>query len=136
MWIKEFLKTALGKGLLAILIVAVVIMGTYLILTIRIEIQPLQTAHVEVVSKRTKAAYYKSGGGGIAKLKYPYCFVTFKFSDGSEKEFNVNPRGVSKSKYELFNKLKEGDIGILSYKQVGDGAKLGQKFFISFEKDS
>ena len=127
-----FWKTDLGKILLQIFVpilggIAVVL--PIVIILIRLETQPVQSRRVEVVSKRTKAAYYHSTGGGVYKKSTPDGYITFEFSDGFEKEFYVKSA-------EIYNVLQEGDTGILSYKQVKDGTGIMEKRFISFEKDS
>jgi len=120
-----FWKTDWGKALILILIIVIVILSGILYM-LWVDIQPIQTAHVTVISKRTEDRYIR-GAGGISKLKDPNCYVTFIFHSGAEKEFHVKSN-------EAYKDLQEGDIGTLSFKQAG-GGKPGQTCFISFEKD-
>ena len=112
-----FWKTDFGKIILSFLI-AFVIIFPIAIPDIILNCQPIQTAHVEVVSKRIK----KSGGAPVRGNTISH-FVTFKFPDGSEIEFNVRT-------LKAYDSMQENDTGVLSYKQRKDRAK-----FVSFEKD-
>jgi hypothetical protein len=75
-------------------------------------------------SKRWKQRVKAPGISGW----YSY-FVTFKFPDGTEKEFNVQNA-------DIYESLEKGDVGIISFKQVGDGTGFMGKRFINFEKDN
>ena len=112
-----FWKTDFGKIILSVLI-AFAIITPIAIPDIILSFQPIQTAHVEVVSKRIE----KSGRGPVRGNTISH-FATFKFPDGSEIEFNVRT-------LKAYDSIQENDTGVLSYKQRKDRAK-----FVSFEKD-
>ena len=133
MFDKEKLKGILVITFFIILVIVMIIAFLYLGWR---RIQPTQTAHVTVVSKRTAVARVPGSGGGRT-YKTPDCFVVFRFSDGSEKELFVNPGGGNKRElgYEFFQELQEGDTGILSYKELKSATDWGQRTYISFEKD-
>ncbi|MDR3344741.1 MAG: DUF2500 domain-containing protein [Oscillospiraceae bacterium] len=96
---------------------------------------------VKVVSKRIEEGYE---GGPDTHL------ITFKFPDGSEKEFDVSPGSLTKSFWsagieykKFYDTFHEGDIGIITYKERNNIEKhirrekwrwMG-RYFISFEKD-
>jgi len=86
----------------------------------------MQKEHVEIVGKRmTDRGYTPRNGSGVRYHRY----ITFKFPDGSEKEFNVQNANI-------YDDLQEGDTGMLSYKEKkANTINLGNKHFISFEKD-
>ena len=112
-----FWKTDFGKIILSFLI-AFGIVSLIAIPDIILNCQPKQTAHVEVVDKRIVESGYVSRYRNNTN-----CYVTFKFPDGSEIEFNVRTR-------KAYDSMQENDTGVLSYKQRKDRAK-----FVSFEKD-
>ena len=118
---------SLKTGLIIAAAFFVVVTLPFIINAIIVNRQPVQKEHVEIVGKRiTDRGYTPSNGSGVRYHRY----VTFKFSDGSEKEFNVQ-------KAKIYDELQEGDIGTLSYKETNSGdINLGNKHFISFEKDS
>lgn len=112
-----FWKTDFGKIILSVLI-AFAIITPIAIPDIILSFQPIQTAHVEVVSKRIK----KRGNGPVRGNTISH-FVTFKFPDGSELELSLQT-------LKEYDSMQENDTGVLSYKQRKDRAK-----FVSFEKD-
>jgi len=79
---------------------------------------PEQIEQVEVSGKRIKPARDSDD--------YPDYYVSFKFSDGSVKEFAAG----RPNKKEYYNAINEGDTGKLTYKEKG-----GNRRFESFEKD-
>ena len=118
LWFKEFVKSDWGGYIIYAVVVIVVgfSVGFYFL---RVDRQPTQTSYVEVVNMR-----WRKGGRHISDVYY----ATFKFADGTEKEFNV----INKKIYDSFH---VGDKGILTYKQLGDGIGPMTKRFVSFEKD-
>jgi len=105
---------------------------------------PDQKEKVEIVGTRIE----DSSGGEDGSTKS--FIAAFKFPDGSVKEFNVRVfSGAVKAKkiYELVN-IKEGDVGILTYKERDknilekfiepdkESWRLNRRKFVSFEKDS
>ena len=112
-----FWKTDFGKIILSCLI-GFGIVSLIAIPDIILNCQPIQTAHVEVVSKRIE----KSGGAPVRGNTISH-FVTFKFPDGSELELSLQT-------LKAYDSMQENDTGVLSYKQRKDRAK-----FVSFEKD-
>ena len=118
----EFLKeTGLGHFLLLGLAVALLTLLAS-IYALRVDREPIQVEHVEVVSKRLKDRGYSTSYGGRYNR-----FVTFKFPDDSEKEFNIL--------YSSLDDFQEGDRGVLSYKQIKDSTELRDLRFVSFKKD-
>ena len=97
--------------------------------------KPEQQERVEVTGKRTKN--YRDAEGGPGGTLY---FITFKFPDGSVKEFEVGGTGSGKKNYDS---LDESDTGILSYieredvesKYKDENQYYKGRRFISFEKD-
>ena len=127
-WKTELWKSDLGKVFIMLLIATIVISS--LLLYIRwLDIQPLQTAHATVISKRSEYSSFTGGGGNT--VKYLNYYATFQFSDGSKKEFHIDPGRKTKLKQQFVDELQEGETGTLSYKET----KGGRKRFISFEKD-
>jgi len=122
LWSMEFWKTDWGKALITFLIVVIFVSVIWLS-SLWLNNQPLQIAHVTVLSKRINKGKY-NGGSGVGTSYY----AVFRFPDESEKEFYVKS-------IETYNAIKEGDVGMLSYRQIGDGTGIGGKRFISFEKD-
>jgi len=121
-WIMEFWKTAWGQVLILIL-VFVILMGSLILHSLWLGNQPVQKARVIVASTRIEQHILKGGSTATS-----YC-VVFQFADESEKEFYVKS-------IETYKAIKKGDTGILSYRQIGDGTRIGTKRFVSFEKDS
>ena len=116
-------KTNFGKILILLLaVVAFVILAIFTYFMIRLDSQPVQKEHVEVMSKRlTDRGFAPRHGSRYSR------YVTFKFPDGSEIEFNIL--------YSNLDDFQKGDVGILSYKQIKDSTELRDLRFVSFEKD-
>lgn len=81
------------------------------------ELSPLlhsleQQEQAEAVGKRTIKRSHDSTGDPGGPTLY---FVTFKFPDGSLKEFEVGRRTSGRKRYEFIN---EGNTGILTYKEI------------------
>lgn len=117
-------KTLILKGYFVFAIITVIIgiaMGIFLPI---IRSGPEQHERVEVVGKRSSPTYTRE-----SKFKIPTCYITFKFSDGSEQEYNVS--------YSDYKSIQENDKGVLSYKPRKniDSAKPYRGYFVSFEKD-
>ena len=125
-------KSGWGRALILISIIVVIVSIPAYLYWIRLEIQPVKTAHVEIVNKKTKPHYVKSGGGGFVESKLPNLYVTFRFSDGSEITINIR-KGDEKKK--TYDSLQKGDTGTLSYKQIKNRTELRHLRFVSFEKD-
>ena len=87
---------------------------------------PEQIEYVEVVGKRTESS------GGRRKIRT--YVVSFKFADGSEKEFAVGTNGSH-----VYNALQKGVTGKFIYKEIEseDGARdfKSHRRFYSFKKD-
>ena len=124
-----FVESDWGRILIPIFIAAVIIIsiGLYFL---RVDWQPTQTAYVEIVGKRW--VKNKNISGNFASSYY---FATFKFPDGSAKEFNLRTAKFVSEDEQTYNAIREGDKGILSYKQLGDGTGIMGNRFVSFEKD-
>ena len=124
-----FVDSDWGRALIPIFIAAVITIsiGLYFL---RVDWQPTQTAYVEVVGKRWVKNNNTSGNYASS-----YYFATFKFPDGSKKEFNLRTAKFVKDADKTYHSIQEGDKGILSYKQLGDGTGIMGKRFVSFEKD-
>lgn len=115
-------ETGLGKFLIILLVVFVIIL-LIAVPSIILNRQSVQTEHVEVVSKRlTDRGYTPHYGNRYSR------FITFKFPDGSEIEFNIKNKSL--------DDFQEGDTGKLTYKQVGNSIQLSDLRFVSFEKNS
>ena len=106
---------------------------------------PEQAEQVEVVEKRINKTYIGSSRGiGESKTAYTF-YISFKFSDGSVKEFEVGRdsigRGIIREPYnKVYDSLNEGDTGILTYKELKNAENRyytpsSYRLFISFEKD-
>jgi|GEM_PF-1832706 len=119
---KFLIDSGLGKFLIIGLIVFAFLTAFY-IYSERVVTQPIREAHVEVVEKRIVPG--RSGARNFDRTSY---YVTFKFTDNTEMEFNIW-RTV-----DAFHSLQEGDTGTLFYKQVGDSTRLSDLRFVSFEK--
>ena len=83
--------------------------------------QPIQTVHVEVVSKRIERHNNPSSASRTER------WITFKFPDDSEYELLISNAGI-------FNNIHEGDTGMLSFKETKDDNR-SIKYFETFEKD-
>ena len=130
-----FWKTPAVKAILLVIIVIIVVASGVLLAfseEIIIKRQPVQNMHAEITGKRT-IKQYGSASQGAAERRIPKCIVAFKLSDGSEKELRIE--------YELFNKLQEGDTGVLSFQENKnmdkwkEESKWAHRHFVSFEKD-
>ena len=108
--------------------------------------RPEQSAQVEVVSKRIRVD--RSSGKHASYIDH-YYIVTFKFSDGSVKELEVDwihQRNSNKEVYSsAYDSMHEGDAGLLIYKEISNIEKKYKnnedmcydgRFLISFERDS
>jgi len=100
-----------------------------------------QVMEVEIASKRI----YVSNGTSGANYYYYYYYASFKFADGSIKEFLVGrEEKLKKSKIKpycvVYESLNEGDTGIFTYKELKNAEKRGHpqpyRQFISFEKET
>jgi len=114
------LKHEIRRWIFVIVIMAAVFMVIVAIIhnSIYMKNVPEHIEHVEVVGKRINPAEDSED--------YPDYYVTFKFSDGSVKEFSA---GRPNNK-DCYNAINEGDIGKLTYKESGNNRR-----FESFEKD-
>ena len=98
---------------------------------------PEYSAQVEVVGKRIWKDATPDTGTSVDYI------ASFKFPDGSVKELKVGGNSW-KIKRELYDSIREGDIGILIYKEREDieerfnkeNRRYNGRQFISFEKDS
>jgi len=93
---------------------------------------PKQVAQVEAVAKRIRERHENAGPISGESI-YRYCYITFKFPDGSEKEFYIGmsssgDTGVQSDSTAVYNSIREGDMGVLTYKATKNFAD-----FISFE---
>ena len=120
--VMNFLKeSGLGHFLIIALVVTVIAIPSCSYV-LRVDREPVQTAQVEVVSKRL---HERINAPGISQRFMR--FVTFRFSDGSEVEFNVLDFSL--------DEFQEGDTGIISYKQIEEETISLTTRFVSFEKD-
>ena len=126
LWLKEFVKSDWGK-VLVLVFTAFATIFLLIFFLLKVDRQPTQTAHVEVVSKR-----WIKGGRYSASAYY---FATFKFPDGTEQEFNLRTTKFISEDEETYASLQNGDKGTLTYKQLGDGTGPMGNRFVSFEKD-
>ena len=110
---------------LVIILITLAVMLPGIVGVIRLDNQPVQEAHVEVISKRMEKNNYTYGRTDSIKR-----YVIFRFLDGSEVEFYVAPY-----LRKIYDSFQEGDTGILFYKQVGDGTKKSERRFVDFQKD-
>jgi len=116
-------KTNLGKILIAFLVSFVIVGLPIIVYFIILSNQPLQTEHVEIVSKRTEERADPASSGNETRY-----YVTFKFPDDSERDCGIH-------NVKIYDLLQEGDTGMLSYKQFKNSTSRYLRF-VSFEKDS
>jgi Protein of unknown function (DUF2500). len=90
---------------------------------------PEQHEQAEVLGKRTIKLTHDGTGDPGGPTIY---FVVFKFSDDSQKEFELGQGKFGRKSYESIN---EGDIGMLAYKENENILYNKGQLFISFEKD-
>jgi len=107
-----FWKTDLGKILILAMIGIAVMVPSYIFLAIR-KSQPTQTVHVEVIETRKFQRVHNRS----------VWYVTFKYPDGTEKEWDVPSR--------VYQDVQAGDTGTLTY------STWKKHFtFVDFVKDS
>jgi len=112
-----------------------------MVVTFANSVLPLETSseqseQVEVVAKRIRSRG-SGGSGSTYRINYTY-IVSFKFSDGSAKEFKVG-----KNSREIYDSIHEGDAGMLTYKErenieekiKNEDMRFDGRRFISFKKD-
>ena len=101
---------------------------------------PEQVEKVKVVKKRKELHETESG------LSIYHHFITFKFPDGSEKEFFVPPDSDERDLFpsNLYYSVQKNDRGTLTYKERKNAIKrmknekrhYNEREFISFKKDA
>jgi len=108
-----------------VIIIFIVVVGTYATLAPVILFGPQQHVQVEVVEKKTG-----SPSNSESKDRLSDYYITFRFSDGSEHELSVNKKD--------YNSIQENDTGSLVYQERRDNDKTKQFRirFVRFEKDS
>ena len=122
-----FWKTPTIKMIVIILLVIIVIAAIVLFAFMHefsIRIRPEQHEQAEVVGKRIRTRTSASEG----TRTYTNHIITFKFLDDTEKELAVKPQ--------IYEFMREGETGVLSYQEKKNGTNWSQRYFISFEKDS
>ena len=109
--------------------------------------QPEQSVPVEVAEKRIDKGYGSGNHRAPSSTHYRY-LISFRFSDGSVKELEVDfiglwgrPETIPYSP--VYDEINEGDTGILIYKELENneqkyskGFQYQGRKFIRFEKDA
>ena len=88
-----------------------------------------QSEHVEVVKKELDL--------GESDINELFGLVTFKFPDGTEKEFDIiRALPTLRTVEAVWVPINVGDKGIVTYKEIEGARNFYKRDFISFEKDS
>lgn len=129
---------------------AIVIVGVIWIIkspSVQLKNRPEQTEQVEVIGKRIRE--HRTGGSKFSPSTTIYYYlITFKLSDGSEKEIFVGRNsqrqsGERKVSCPTYDAIHEGDTGILTFKEIDnmeerykdENVRWMGRTFLSFEKD-
>jgi len=101
-----------------------IIAGVFIAMMIKYAATPEQVVQAEVVDKRIEVNRSDDG-------TYYYYYLTFKFSDDSEKEIQIMnfPSSSTKTREKAYKSIHQGETGMLTYKHFDFDR------FISFEKD-
>ena len=121
-----FWSTPVLKAVTLFLMIIFFIVGIFFFcclseLTLRI--RPTQRDQVEIVGKRTAKNF--ATDYSLKEAKIPKGIVTFKFSDGTEKELEVT--------FATYESMQEGDTGRILYQERKNATKWQQRYFITFE---
>jgi len=131
-----------SKSNLIILIIALVVAIVFsLIAGVHNELlvltSPRQQEQVEVIEKRTYVRTTRAPESGGSRNRH--FFITFQFTDGSEKEFLVgtNRLGLRSDNvnHSVYDDIQVGDTGILTFRERRDNERSIGRRFISFEND-
>ena len=132
----KLVRIAFIIGFIVIFSGIIIMVVTFANSVLPLETSSEQSEQVEVVAKRIRSRG-SGGSGSTYRINYTY-IVSFKFSDGSAKEFKVG-----KNSREIYDSIHEGDAGMLTYKErenieekiKNEDMRFDGRRFISFKKD-